>query len=157
MIEFKALSGQRHQIYRSRRYEDVYKLLKEKAVLSNVVDLFLICAAIGIIKNKKEAFVRGVNMNTYNASSIQHAQIYSMLIIIDSDQYNYLENEEALTNGIKDLEQYAEGGMSIILDEWMPEDSFTNDNGITTFKRRNMDFTMLFSSKILEAYLQIKT
>lgn len=106
-------------IYTSKKYEPIYK------VLNNLIDikyhdLFILCAAIGFKNNKKlPLYEKGREFRSNYLSREQKATAYS-IILNDCElgrKINKFEDRDFIVQSRKRLEEYAEGGMDILVKE----------------------------------------
>jgi hypothetical protein len=106
-------------IYTSKEYEEIYIHFNTKLDIK-YQDLFLICASIGFKKNQKKRIEeRGREFRTNYFNSRQKAAVYS-IILNDPDIGKNIEafNESDFRlNARKKLEDYAEGGMKVLVEE----------------------------------------
>lgn len=109
-------------LFTSKRYEDIYSYFQEQDKFSKIAihELFLLVASIGFKNNKKESFKdKGKEFRTTYFSTQQMSAIYS-IILNDPKLGKQLENfndNDYKKEAIKTLEEYAEGGMSIVCTE----------------------------------------
>ena len=106
-------------IFTSKKYENIYKVLN-KTIDVKYHDLFMLCASIGFKNNRKKAVVeKGREFRSNYLSREQKATAYS-IILSDSElgrKINKFEDKEFILEARKALEQYAEGGMEILVEE----------------------------------------
>lgn len=106
-------------IYTSKEYEEIYIHFNTKLDIK-YQDLFLICASIGFKKNqKKKIEERGREFRSNYFSSRQKSAAYS-IILNDPDIGKNIEafnDSEFRLNARRKLENYAEGGMKVLVDE----------------------------------------
>ncbi|MEH7333951.1 hypothetical protein V7161_15000 [Neobacillus drentensis] len=106
-------------LFTSKEYEEIYFHLNSKHDIK-YHDLFLLCASIGFKKNqKKKLDERGREFRTNFFNSRQRAAVYS-IIINDPDIGKNIEafdNSEFRLKARKRLEEYAEGGMDLLVKE----------------------------------------
>lgn len=106
-------------MYTSKKYEPIYKTLN-KNIEIKYHDLFILCAAIGF-KNNRSLLIeeKGREFRSNYLSREQKATAYS-IILNDSKlgkRINKFEDKEFILEARKALEQYAEGGMEILVEE----------------------------------------
>lgn len=112
------LSGQRI-IYASERFDKIYQLFKEDYGVS-IHQLFLIAMTVGFTRGKKvirETKGREFRSNYFSAQ--EKAKIYVMLLNDETINRSIEEfNKEDFPNKAQKLmENYAEGGMEILIEE----------------------------------------
>jgi hypothetical protein len=106
-------------LYTSKRYEEIYIHFNSNYEIK-YQDLFLLCASIGFRNDRKTSFKeRGREFRTNYLNSKQKATAYS-IILSDSElgkNIEAFENSEFRLQARKRLEQYAEGGMDLLVEE----------------------------------------
>lgn len=106
-------------IFTSKKYETIYKTLNS-LIDVKYHDLFMLCAAIGFRNNNKLPIEeKGREFRSNYLSREQKATAYS-IILNDSEfgrKINRFEDREFIVDARKRLEQYAEGGMEILVKE----------------------------------------
>ncbi|MBB6625085.1 hypothetical protein H7E67_16820 [Clostridium gasigenes] len=106
-------------IFTSKKYEPIYRILN-KTIDVKYHDLFMLCASIGFKHNRKPSIVeKGREFRSNYLSREQKATAYS-IILNDSElgrKINKFEEKEFVLEARKSLEQYAEGGMGILVEE----------------------------------------
>ena len=106
-------------LYTSKEYEEIYIHFNTKLDLK-YQDLFLLCASLGFKKNqKKKMDERGREFRTNYFNSRQKAAVYS-IILNDPDigkNIEAFENSEFRLTARKRLEEYADGGMELLIQE----------------------------------------
>jgi hypothetical protein len=106
-------------LYTSKEYEEIYIHFNTKLDIK-YQDLFLLCASIGFKKNqKKKMEERGREFRTNYFNSRQKAAVYSIIINDPAIGKNIeaFDNSEFRLSARKKLEDYAEGGMQVLIDE----------------------------------------
>jgi hypothetical protein len=106
-------------LYTSKRYEEIYFHLNTKYEIK-YHDFFLICASIGFKKNhRRKVGERGREMRTNFFKGRQKATIYT-IILSDEELGRNIEafgEDDFPRRARKLLEEYAEGGMEILVEE----------------------------------------
>ena len=106
-------------IYTSEKYQEIYIHFNNKFNIK-YHELFLICASIGSKNNKKLPLnSQGREFRSNYLNSNQRAAIYSILLA-DPQQGKNIEqfdDPEFRRVARKKLEEYAEGGMDILVEE----------------------------------------
>lgn len=106
-------------IFTSKKYEPIYKVLN-KVIEIKYHDLFMLCASIGFKNNRKATVVeKGREFRSNYLSREQKSTAYS-IILNDSNlgrKIDKFEDKEFTLEARKALEQYAEGGMDILVSE----------------------------------------
>ena len=106
-------------LYTSKKYEPIYIHLNSKYDIK-YQDIFLLCASLGFKKNREQTVEdRGRELRTNFFKTDQKAAIYSIIL---SDQeigrdIEEFEKPEFRLRSRKKLERYAEGGMSVLVEE----------------------------------------
>lgn len=104
-------------IFTSKKYESIYKALNT-LIDVKYHDLFMLCASIGFKNNKKLPLNdKGREFRSNYLSREQKATAYS-IILNDSElgrKINKFEDREFIVKSRKRLEEYAEGGMYILV------------------------------------------
>ncbi|MDN5343815.1 MULTISPECIES: hypothetical protein [Oceanotoga] len=118
------------KIFISEKYSGIYESLCDEKL--EIKDLFYLCAVIGFKNNHKEKIEKKqkeFNSSYYSDKSI-FLSFYSM--IFDKINYNFeeMKNESFFNNYFKDIEEYAEGGMSILLEEVIKNNYNKNTNSL---------------------------
>jgi uncharacterized membrane protein YjjP (DUF1212 family) len=106
-------------LYTSKRFEEIYVHLNTKYEMK-YQDLFLLCASIGFKNNRKSQVAeRGRETRTNFYKVKQKAAIYAMILSDEELGRNIeaFEDGEFPRKARKLLEEYAEGGMEILVDE----------------------------------------
>ena len=106
-------------LYTSKKYEPIYMHLNSVYEMK-YQDIFLLCASLGYKKNKKVPLTdRGRELRTNYFNSKQKAAVYTIILGDQEIGKNIEAFEDAKfrLNARKTLEQYAEGGMQILVDE----------------------------------------
>lgn len=106
-------------IYTSKKYENIYMTLN-KLIDVKYHDLFMLVASIGFKNNSKILIEeKGREFRSNYLSREQRSTAYS-IILNDKDlgrKINKFEDKEFILEARKCLEQYAEGGMEILIKE----------------------------------------
>ncbi|PGZ92176.1 hypothetical protein [Bacillus sp. AFS029533] len=106
-------------LYTSKKYEEIYFHFNNKYEIK-YQDLFILCATLGFKKNKKiKINERGREFRTNYLNSRQKATVYSIILSDDELGRNIesFDSENFPKNARKRLEEYAEGGMEIFVEE----------------------------------------
>lgn len=106
-------------IYTSKKYEEIYKLLKEKYDIS-YDQLFTLCAAIGFKNNRfLEIGEKGREFRGSYLKRDNRASLYSIILNDETlgRQIDSFDKSEYQKECVKKLEKYAEGGMEILVEE----------------------------------------
>lgn len=118
MAELDFLSEQ-SLLYSSKEYEDIYIYFNENRQVS-YHDLFILFASIGAKSNRHEPFTgRGREFRTNYFNRDQRDLAYS-IILNDTELGKNIENfsdKEFYSKTRRKLEQYAQGGATIVLEE----------------------------------------
>lgn len=106
-------------LYTSKRFEEIYFHLNTKYDMK-YQELFLLCATLGFKKDRKKIIgERGRELRTNFFKLKQKATVYS-IILNDSElgkNIEAFEEDEFPKKARKRLEEYAEGGMEILVEE----------------------------------------
>ncbi|WP_078427507.1 hypothetical protein [Alkalihalobacterium alkalinitrilicum] len=106
-------------LYTSKKYEEIYFYFNTKFEVK-YQDLFLLCASLGFKKDQKDSIGdRGREFRTNYLNTRQKATAYS-IILSDSELGRNIEafsDKEFPKKARKRLEEYAEGGMQILVEE----------------------------------------
>ncbi len=108
--------------YTSKKYEDIYLEIADKHKLS-YAQLFTLLAAIGFKNNRRSSFSeKGREFRSSYLKDDAKSIIYTILL---SDEMLKLDVEDLIDkNRFKDytkqLEEYADGGMEILIEEVFP-------------------------------------
>lgn len=106
-------------MFTSKRYEPIYKTLN-KLLEIKYHDLFILCAALGFKNDRKISIdERGREFRSNYLSREQKSTAYS-IILNDSKlgkQLDRFEERDFVKEARKTLEEYAEGGMQVLVDE----------------------------------------
>lgn len=106
-------------LYTSKKYEEIYIHFNTELDMK-YQDLFLLCTSIGFKHNrKKRPDERGREFRTNYLTSKQKATAYS-IILSDSEigkNIEAFEESDFRLKARKTLEDYAEGGMEILVEE----------------------------------------
>ena len=104
-------------VFTSKRYEVIYKSLNN-LIDVKYHDLFMLCAVIGFRNNNKLTVEeKGREFRSNYLSREQKATAYS-IILNDNElekKINRFEDREFIVKARKRLEEYAEGGMEILV------------------------------------------
>lgn len=104
-------------VFTSKRYEAIYKSLNN-LIDVKYHDLFMLCAVIGFRNNNKLTVEeKGREFRSNYLSREQKATAYS-IILNDNElekKINRFEDREFIIKARKRLEEYAEGGMEILV------------------------------------------
>ncbi|AQS09899.1 hypothetical protein CLOBY_20380 [Clostridium saccharobutylicum] len=107
-----------HRLFTSKKYENVYFLFKEKYDIS-YDELFILCAAIGFKNNKRTTIgEKGREFRTNYFKRDSKATAYS-IILNDPElgkQIEKFEDKEFAREARAALEEYAEAGMEILIE-----------------------------------------
>jgi hypothetical protein len=106
-------------LYTSKKYEEIYIHFNTKFDIK-YQDLFLLCASIGFKKNRKKRITeKGREFRTNYLNSRQKATAYSIILSDPEIGKNIeaFEDSEFRLKARKRLEDYAEGGMEILVEE----------------------------------------
>jgi hypothetical protein len=106
-------------LYTSKEYEEIYIYFNTKLDIK-YQDLFLLCASIGFKKDQKKKIAeRGREFRTNYFNSRQKAAVYSIILNDPEIGKNIeaFENSEFRLKARKKLEDYAEGGMKLLIEE----------------------------------------
>lgn len=106
-------------LYTSKEYEEIYIHFNSKLDIK-YQDLFLLCASIGFKKNQKKRITeRGREFRTNYWTSKQRATAYSIILSDPEIGKNIeaFEDSEFRLKARKKLEDYAEGGMQVLVNE----------------------------------------
>lgn len=111
------LSGQ-GILYTSQKYGNIYQVLN-KSLEIKYHELFILCAAIGFKNNQKANFtLKGREFKTNFFSRDQRSTAYA--IILNDPEFGkkieQFDDNSFVLQSRKLLEQYAEGGMNILVD-----------------------------------------
>lgn len=112
------LNGQ-HIVYTSKKYESVYKFFKERLDIK-YPQLFILCASIGFKNNRKSKVEeKSRELRTNYFDSDQAATAYSIILgdTTLGKQINKFEDSSYTLEARKALEEYAEGGMDILIEK----------------------------------------
>ena len=115
-VEFELKS---FMVNRSEKYDDIYDYFYRNKSLS-VYELFTLCAVIGFINDKKISFkdkgkdTRSEYFSHDNLMNIYTIMIKSKYINATLDDFGDLKFKK---EKFKDIEEYAEGGMQILVEE----------------------------------------
>lgn len=105
------------KIYTSKKYEPIYKTLN-KILEIKYQDLFILCASIGFKNNNKSLVEeKGREFRSNYLNREQRATAYT-IILNDSNtgrKISRFEDKDFIIESRKTLEQYAEGGMDILV------------------------------------------
>lgn len=117
-VEFE-LKKDTFLVNRSKKYESIYEYFY-KSKTFGMSELFTICAVIGFINGKRVPFSdKGKDTRSEFFSSNDLTKIY--IIMMKSEDINATLDDFANPNFIKEkfkvIEEYAEGGMQILVDE----------------------------------------
>ncbi|TDT72506.1 hypothetical protein EV215_0316 [Hypnocyclicus thermotrophus] len=139
-------------IFTSKKYEDIYIFFNETFSIK-YQDLFILCSAIGFKNNRHIKFdSKGRELRSNYFSSAQKATAYS-IILADKEigrEIEKFENKNFMLLARKKLEEYAEGGMEILLEEVF-ENKFIESKLDIVYKEYDID---LFSY-VLEKFDEI--
>ncbi|MFV8829545.1 hypothetical protein [Alkalihalobacterium sp. APHAB7] len=106
-------------LYTSKKYEEIYFYFNTKFEVK-YQDLFLLCASLGFKKDQKSSIgERGRELRTNYLNTRQKATAYS-IILSDSELGRNIEafdDKEFPKKARKRLEEYAEGGMQVLVEE----------------------------------------
>ncbi|MFD1707362.1 hypothetical protein ACFSCZ_11530 [Siminovitchia sediminis] len=106
-------------LYTSKKYEEIYIYFNNKLDIK-YQDLFLLCASIGFKNNRKTPREgRGREFRTNYLNSQQKTAAYS-IILSDPElgrNIEAFETSEFKLKARKRLEEYAEGGMDLLVEE----------------------------------------
>lgn len=117
-VEFN-LKGNSFFINRSKKYDSIYEyFLKNKSF--SMSELFTLCTVIGFINNTRIPYTdRGKDIRSEYFSDRDLMKIY--VIMMKSNDINATIDDFSNINFRKDnfkiIEEYAEGGMKILVDE----------------------------------------
>lgn len=104
-------------IYTSKKYEAIYKSLN-KILEIKYNDLFILCASIGFKNNNKLSIgEKGREFRSNYLNREQKSTAYS-IILNDSNlgkKINRFEDKKFVVETRKTLEEYAEGGMEMLV------------------------------------------
>lgn len=128
------LSGQ-GIVYTSENYEGIYITMNEKYNIK-YHELFILAASIGFKNNKRSPLNKnGREFRLSYFTQEQKAVVYTILLLDDglSIDTEDLLNKEMFRNFTKALEEYAEGGMDILIENALP----ANINKNTSEKEYN--------------------
>ncbi|MBL4953032.1 hypothetical protein JK635_12490 [Neobacillus sp. YIM B02564] len=107
-------------LYTSKKYEEIYFHLNQKYEIK-YQDLFLLCATLGFKKNRKASIgERGRELRTNYLNTRQKATVYSIILSDEELGRNieaFDEDDGFPKKARKRLEEYAEGGMEILVEE----------------------------------------
>lgn len=106
-------------VNRSKKYDNIYDYFNKKQTFK-MAELFTLCAVIGFINNKKVSFKdKGKDLRSETIHSNELMNIYTIMmkssdINATLDDFN---NKNFRKEKFKDIEEYAEGGMDILVKE----------------------------------------
>lgn len=106
-------------VYTSKKYEEIYYHFNKNFEVK-YQDLFLLCASIGFKKNRKSPVgERGRELRTNYLKVKQKATVYSIILSDEELGKNIeaFEEDEFPRKARKRIEEYAEGGMEILVEE----------------------------------------
>ncbi|MBT2682247.1 hypothetical protein [Bacillus sp. ISL-37] len=106
-------------VYTSKKYEEIYYHFNKNFEVK-YQDLFLLCASIGFKKNRKLPLgERGRELRTNYLKVKQKATVYSIILSDEELGKNIeaFEEDEFPRKARKRIEEYAEGGMEILVEE----------------------------------------
>jgi hypothetical protein len=106
-------------VYTSKKYEEIYFHFNSKFEVK-YQDLFLLCASIGFKKNRKAPVgERGRELRTNYLKVKQKATVYSIILSDEELGKNIeaFEEDDFPRKARKRIEEYAEGGMEILVEE----------------------------------------
>lgn len=117
-IKLDFLTGQR-LLFTSQRYKNVYDYLREKLGLK-IHEIFLLCATIGFKKGEKLKRVdKGSEFRSNYFTTQQRASFYT-IVLLDQELGKNVEafdDSDFQIKAIKTMEEYAEAGMTILVNE----------------------------------------
>lgn len=106
-------------VNRSKKYDNIYDYFYRKKSFT-MSELFTLCTVIGFVNNNKVSFNdKGKDLRSEYISNNELMNIYTIMIksnIINAtlDDFN---DPNFRKEKFKDIEEYAEGGMQILVDE----------------------------------------
>jgi hypothetical protein len=106
-------------LYTSKKYEEIYFHFNEKCEMK-YQDLFLLCATLGFKKNRKRKLDgKGRELRTNYLNSRQKATVYSIILSDEELGKNIeaFESQDFPLTARKRIEEYAEGGMEILVED----------------------------------------
>jgi hypothetical protein len=114
----------------SKRFSDIYEHLNKNYSIK-YHELFVLAAVIGFVNDKKVDVIdknEGIGWRSNYLNNSQKASVYS-IILNDKDEGKAIENFEKNEYWVKYtnlLEQYAEGGMEILVNDVFKNKWFNN-------------------------------
>lgn len=115
-------------IYTSKEYEDIYLKIKDSYDI-RYQDLFLLCSTIGFKNGRKVKFEkRGREFRSNYWDIDARTSVYTILLN-DKDLNITIEdfnNRDRYSEYQKTLEEYAQGGMEILLEKVFPANILNN-------------------------------
>ena len=105
----------------SNRYVGIYKFFRETYSIK-YHELFTLVASLGFVRNNKEQTTEKSNGIEFRSNYFNNSQKSSIYSIILNDpevgkQVEKFDDEDSILIYRKLIEDYAEGGMSILIDE----------------------------------------
>lgn len=110
--------SQQALLFTSKKYENIYKLFNDKYGIK-YQELFLLCASLGFKYHRLSCLQekgRELRSNYFNTK--QRVSAYTMILCdpeLGRNIYEF-ENSEFILKARKKIEQYAEGGMDILVE-----------------------------------------
>lgn len=109
-------------VYTSKEYEDIYKKIQE-AYGIKYAQLFMLCCSLGFKKGRKISFKEtGREFRSNYLNDDQRVSAYS--ILLNDRNLNItlkdFENQDMYHKFRQTLEEYAQGGMEVLIEEAFP-------------------------------------
>lgn len=116
------LTGQ-YLIFANKKYEDIYDYFRSEHGIETA-EMFLLCASIGFKGERRKSFLKDSKNKQFRSNYLRpigKTSFYSMLLADDElglevEDFSE-ENKDKYSQYISRIEEYAEGGIEILIEE----------------------------------------